>query len=385
MRIPQPETTPVERRHFLRTGVAASLLGAGLPASLEAVTRPRRGLGTAADPIKLSSNENPLGLSPWAEKAIIEGLVEANRYPGATGQKVIAALARYHGVHEDNIVTGFGSTEILRLAVHGIGLPDGRLVAAEPTFEDAPGYSEPVGIPIDKIPLRADASHDIPRMRDAVARSDGRVVVFLCNPNNPTGTLTSCAEIDAWITEAPDNVFFILDEAYFDFVEDSSYWTGIKWIADNPNVLVSRTFSKVYGMAGMRLGYGMAHPETVKRLFTVATRNNVNHLAGVAALASLNDKAYYAKSVATNKRGRDILYAALRDLDIAYLPSHTNFVMHRIRGSLTAYNDRMLEHGFRVGRQFPPMTDHSRISVGMPQDMERFADTLQTFRTKGWI
>ena len=375
----------MERRHFLRTGVAASLLGAGLPASLDAVTRPRRGRGTPADPIKLSSNENPLGLSPWAEKAIIEGLVDANRYPGATRDKVITALAEHHQVSESKLVMGAGSTEILRLAVHGIGLPNGRVIAAEPTFEDAPGYSKPVGIPVDKIPLRADASHDIPRMREAAGRSDGRVVVFLCNPNNPTGTLTSCAEIDEWISEATDNVFFILDEAYFDFVEDSSYWTGIKWIADNPNVLVSRTFSKVYGMAGIRLGYGMAHPETVKRLIGVATLNNVNHLAGVAALASLGDRSYFAKSVATNKRGRDILCAALRELDIEYLPSQTNFVMHRIRGSLAEYNDRMLAHGFRVGRQFPPMTDFSRISIGLPQHMERFADTLQTFRSKGWI
>ncbi len=375
----------MERRNFLRTGVAASLLGAGLPASLDAVTHPRRGRGTPADPIKLSSNENPLGLSPWAEKAIIEGLVDANRYPGATRDKVITALAEHHQVSESNLVMGAGSTEILRLAVHGIGLPNGRLIAAEPTFEDAPGYSKPVGFPVDKIPLRADASHDIPRMREAASRSDGRVVVFLCNPNNPTGTITSCAEIDEWIAEASDNLFFILDEAYFDFVEDSSYWTGIKWIADNPNVLVSRTFSKVYGMAGIRLGYGLAHPETVERLTSVATRNNVNHLAGVAALASLNDKSYYAKSVATNKRGREILCAALRELDIEYLPSQTNFVMHRIRGSLTEYTERMLEYGFRVGRQFPPMTDFSRVSIGMPQDMERFADTLQTFRTRGWI
>ena len=375
----------MERRNFLRTGVAASLLGAGLPASLDAVTRPRRGRGTLADPIKLSSNENPLGLSPWAEKAIIEGLVDANRYPGATRNKVITALAEHHQVSESNLVMGAGSTEILRLAVHGIGLPNGRVIAAEPTFEDAPGYSKPVGIPVDKIPLRADASHDIPRMREAAGRSDGRVVVFLCNPNNPTGTLTSCAEIDEWISEATDNVFFILDEAYFDFVEDSSYWTGIKLIADNPNVLVSRTFSKVYGMAGIRLGYGMAHPETVERLIGVATRNNVNHLAGVAALASLGDRSYFAKSVATNKRGRDILCAALRELDIEYLPSQTNFVMHRIRGSLAEYNDRMLAHGFRVGRQFPPMTDFSRISIGLPHHMERFADTLQTFRSKGWI
>ncbi len=375
----------MERRQFFRTGVAAGLLGASLPDSLEAITRPRRGRGTTATPTKLSSNENPLGLSPAAEKAIIEGLVDANRYPGDTRRKVIAALAEHHHVGGENIVTGGGSTEILRVAVHAMGLPNGRLVAAEPTFEDAPGYSAPVGIPIDKVPLRPDASHDVPRMRDVASRSDGPVVVFICNPNNPTGTLTSCAEVDAWITEATDNIFFILDEAYFDFVEDSSYWSGLKWINDNPNVLVSRTFSKVYGMAGLRLGYGIAHPTTVRKLIGVATRNNCNHLAGVAGLASLADRTFYRKSVDVNRQSRHILYEALRHLEIEHLPSHTNFVMHRIRGSLADYNGRMLEHGFRVGRPFPPMTDHSRISMGLPTDMERLADTLHTFRNKGWI
>lgn len=375
----------MERRQFLRTGVAASLVGAGLPRTVDAVIRPRRGSGTPGDPIKLSSNENPLGLSPWAEKAIIEGLADANRYPGATRNKVLEALAQHHGVGVENLVIGGGSTEVLRLAVHAIGSPRGVLVAAEPTFEDAPGYSAPVGIPVVKVPLRADMSHDIPKMREAAGRTDGPAVVFMCNPNNPTGSLTSCAEVDSWIAEAPDNQFFILDEAYFDFVDDPSYWTGLKWIADKRNVLVSRTFSKVFAMAGLRLGYGMAHPETIQRLIGVATRNNCNHLAGMAALASLEDKAFYAKSVEVNAKSRQVLFEALAHLDIEYIPSHTNFVMHRIRGPLAQYNDRMLEHGFRVGRPFPPMTDFSRVSMGMPADMERFADTLQTFRTKGWI
>ena len=161
--------------------------------------------------------------------------------------------------------------------------------------------------------------------------------------------------------------------------------TALKWVESRPNVLVVRTFSKVYGMAGIRLGYGITHPETASRLVGSATRNNINHLAGVAALASLEDAGFVRQSLDVNERGKEILYGCLDDLGIERLPSHTNFVMHRVNGDLKTYNTRMREHGIRVGRPFPPMLDYSRVSIGLPSEMERFAETLRAFRQERMI
>ena len=376
----------MERRTFFQTSVAVGILGSSLPRSLTATRPARRPRPFVPYPIKLSSNENPLGISPKAKNAIIDGLVDANRYPGDTGRKVIAALSEWLGVPQEQIRAGAGSTEILRMVVQGLGT-GGRLIVAEPTFEDAPGYGMRVDIPVDKVPLTSNWSHDIPRMRELASRGarTGPVIAYLCNPNNPTGTLTSNAEIDAWIGEAPENVYFALDEAYFELADSKDYWSGLKWVPDRPNVIVIRTFSKVFGMAGLRLGYAVAAPETLDRFEGIATRNIPNHLAGVAGVASLADREFYAKSLDVNRRGKQLLYDCLDDLEISYLRSETNFVMHRIKGDLETHNERMAEHGFRVGRPFPPMLDYSRVSIGLPEHMERYADTIREFRRKGVI
>jgi histidinol-phosphate aminotransferase len=154
---------------------------------------------------------------------------------------------------------------------------------------------------------------------------------------------------------------------------------------ENPNVVVARTFSKVYGMAGLRLGYGIAHPETARALQAFAAGTNCNHLALVAGLAALRDGDWVEKSILANLESRQIAYRVLDELGLEYLPSHTNFVMHRISGDLRQYINRMREEGIRVGRPFPPMLDFNRCSFGLSEEMERFAETLRGFRRKGWI
>jgi histidinol-phosphate aminotransferase len=222
-------------------------------------------------------------------------------------------------------------------------------------------------------------------MRERADRAAGPVVVYLCNPNNPTGTLTDCAEIDAWIAAAPERVFFVVDEAYFDFVDDAGYWSFDRVAVARPNVLVVRTFSKIYGMAGLRAGYGIAAPETVRRLAAHVTQTSPNHLAQVAALASLRDAELVARGQALNARARQILLGVLDELDLAHLPSHANFVMHRITGELRAYQQRMRERDIRVGRAFPPMLGYNRVSIGLPAEMEEFVDVLRDFRGRGWV
>ena len=381
----------MERRTFLRAGLAGFGV-AGLSATPLAGTVHSRALARIFDPrhrydgpVRLSSNENPLGLSPSAREAIVAGLDEANRYPGATGDAVYEALAAHLGVPRDHLFLGAGSTETLRVSVQAWAGPGARLIYAQPTFEDVPGYSQPFPFEHVAIPLTRNHEHDIGRMREVADRGSGPTIVYICNPNNPTGGITPTRPIEAWMREAGEQTLFLIDEAYYEFVDDPGYRSAISFVSEMPNVIVVRTFSKIYAMAGIRLGYGIAHPKTVDRARPFTTRNNPNHLAGVAAIASLEDPDLVGRSVSVNLEARAITHAVLDELGIERLPSQTNFLMHGIRGDLATYNNRMLEAGFSVGRPFPPMTSYSRLSMGMPDDMARFADTLRTFRQKSWI
>lgn len=381
----------MKRRAFLRTGIAGVGV-AGLSATPLAGSVASRKVISLFDPrhaqdgpVRLSSNENPLGISPTAREAIMNGLDEANRYPGATGRAVYEALSARLEVPDDQLFLGAGSTEILRVAVQAWAAPGGRLVYAEPTFEDVPSYAGPFSFDHVAVPLTDTFEHDIGRMREATEETPFPTIVYICNPNNPTGGITPSAPIDEWIREASEQTLFLVDEAYYEYVDDPAYRSPISWVAQKPNVIVVRTFSKIFAMAGLRLGYGIAHPQTVRRIRPFLSRNNPNHLAGVAGVASLEDPELLGRSVAVNDEARSIVTECLDELGLEHLPSQTNFIMHRISGELSEYNDRMAEAGFRVGRPFPPMLEYSRLSMGLPEDMARFADTLRSFRGRSWI
>jgi histidinol-phosphate aminotransferase len=327
-----------------------------------------------------------MGIPPVSREAILQGMGEANRYPGASRRAVREALAEKHGVPTSGVVLGNGSTEILQMGVQAHLDPQLRLVAPAPTFEDVIEYSQPhPWIDLRSVPLREDYSHDLEAMEEATRGAPGPVLVYVCNPNNPTGSLTSVDEVEAWIGRAPENVHFLVDEAYFEFVSSDQYRSLDQVAWRNPNVVVARTFSKVYGMAGLRLGYAVAHPDTIRSLAAFAAGTNCNHLALVAGRAALEDPDWVGQSVASNAESRHILCSVLDELELEYLPSHTNFVMHRISGDLRQYIDRMSEAGIRVGRPFPPMLDFNRCSLGSPDEMFRHAETLRDFRRRGWV
>ncbi len=377
----------MKRRAFLHRGILAVAAPAFVPATyrFDPFLTPRQ-QRQAGEALRLSSNENPLGIPPVAREAIVEGLAEANRYPGASRQALMGALAEKHGVSTGHIALGNGSTEILQMGVQARLDPQLRMVAPTPTYEDVFDYAEPhPWIDLRPVPLGADFAHDLTAMEEATRGAPGPVLVYVCNPNNPTGSLTSVDQVEAWIRRAPENVHFIVDEAYFEFVDSPEYRSLDRLAAENPNVVVARTFSKVFGMAGMRLGYAIAHPETTRLLRSFAPGTNTNHLALVAGAAALGDRAWVGRSVAANLESRRSVYEVLDDLDLEYLPSHTNFVMHEIRGELREYIDRMAQAGIRVGRPFPPMLGYNRVSFGLPEEMARFAATLREFRSKGWV
>jgi len=377
----------MKRRIFLKSGLLALGAPAVLPASArtDVFSIPRKG-GQEGGSIRLSSNENPLGLPPVSREAIARGMDEANRYPGTSRRTLAEVLARKHGVPPAAIVLGNGSTEIIQMGVQARLHPQLRLVAPQPTYEDVFEYSEPhPWIDLRPVALLPDFSHDLTAMEEASRGAPGPVLVYVCNPNNPTGSLTSVDDVEAWIRRAPGNVYFMVDEAYFEYVDSSSYRSLDRVAFENPNVLVMRTFSKVYGMAGMRLGYAVAHPESARALNAFAAGPNTNHLALVAGLAALGDPTWVEGSVSANLEARRMVYDVLTDLGLDRIPSHTNFVMHRITNDLRQYIDRMAEAGIRVGRPFPPMLTYNRVSLGLPEEMARFAQTLKDFRSKGWV
>jgi histidinol-phosphate aminotransferase len=370
------------RRDFLRAGAALGAVGLTHARDVLAAPASRPPASTT---LRLNSNENPLGLSPAARAAVIEGMSEANRYPRTSRDALRETVAAGHGVKPEQIVFGAGSTEVLQMLVQAHVIAGGTIVLADPTFEDVPHYSDPFAPHIVRVPLDGQYRHDIARMRDAAREAPRPVLVYLCNPNNPTGTVTPCGEIDEWIAERPAGVRFLIDEAYFEYVEDAGYWPSVHWVSERRDVVVVRTFSKIHGMAGMRLGYGIAHTETAEQLVRYLSKNSTNHLAHVAAQASLGDRAHLQRGIEVNRRATRTLQNTLEALGLEYLPSHTNFLMHRIPGELETYIMRMREHGVQVGRPFPPMLSFNRVSIGTLGEMERFADVLRSFRKRGWV
>ena len=380
----------MRRRDFFRQASVISGLAAGTHA-LGGARSPLAGLvgmpgrRTSNGAVRLNSNENPLGISEAAKDALVEAIVLANRYPSDQQQVLVSRLAAAHDVAENQLVLGTGSAEVLQMAVQAYAAPRAKLIMADPTYEAVTNYQRTEAYELVKVPLTANHEHDIGRMREAAESSGHPALVYLCNPNNPTATITPSAAIDAWIADAPEHVFFLSDEAYIEYVEDERMWSSLPWIAKKRNVLVVKTFSKIYGLAGLRIGYGIAHPDTAARLMDFASRNNCNQLAIAAAGASFQDEVLMQKSREANRTSREMVESTLDELGLQYMPTQANFLMHRINGDLATYRGRMAEAGFLVGRDFPPMLDWNRLSFGLPEDMSRFCDTLRDFRGKGWI
>ena len=385
---PHRHPTHMNRRGFVTTG-AAGLVGASTSGALLgtlATPGPARALATQPDEtIRLSSNENPLGLSPKAREAAEAALDLGNRYPHAHVPPLREALAAYVGVKDENLVLGAGSTDLLQMTLQAYAGSNVPLVIAQPTFEDVSSYQGPFDYELTPVPLTDALAHDVGRMREIADRRRRPSIVYFCNPNNPTGTITKASEIDAWIADAPETTLFIMDEAYVEYVTDPDFESALKWIDSRPNVVVVRTFSKIFGMAGMRLGYLAAHPDTAERIAEFVAKSNVSIPTLHAGLASLQDDGLVARSQEVNEAAKKIVTDTCRELGLETLPTNTNFLMHRINGDLRTYIGRMRDAGLLVGRPFPPMLGWNRLSFGLPEEQGRWAETIRSFRQKGWV
>jgi histidinol-phosphate aminotransferase len=365
----------MSRREFARKMGAAAGAALVVTELLPQFAEARRPKGVAENVIQLNSNENPYGPSPRALDAMKRSQRVAARYPDAFEDEMEQAIARLHNVAQENVVLGCGSGEILRMADMAFLAPGKRVVVAEPTFEAVLGYARLTRAEAVKVQLTADYRHDLPAMAQACAANTG--LVYVCNPNNPTATIVYRDELAAFLGRVPRDCIVLLDEAYHHFVEDPRYASGFDFLAAHPNLIVVRTFSKVYGMAGMRLGYAIGAKETIQALRAHRLANNTNAAVLEAGLASLADTNHVARQRRLNNETRKWLCRELERDARRFIPSHTNFVMIEAGSDVAPFIARFRERNILVGRRFPSLSTWLRVSIGTRKEMEFFLGALR--------
>lgn len=323
--------------------------------------------------VKLASNENPIGPSPKAVEAVRAGIEDVNRYPDGACFVLREKLATRLGVEENQLIFGCGADEILELIVKTFLAPGEEVVMPWPSFAMYPIVVKGMGGKVVQVPLRDDFSHDLDAMREAI--TDRTKVVFVCNPNNPTGGSIGKADFDAFVESLPEDVLLAVDEAYFEFARRSDFPDSVGWLAKRPATLALRTFSKYLGLAGLRIGYGIGSPEVVGFMERARHPFNVNRLAEAAAVAALDDEEHIRRTLDMNAEGIDYLTRELGKLGIRVEPTDTNFVLAKIRANV--YDD-LLKQGVIVrpmaGFGLP---EHVRITVGLPEENERLVKALR--------
>ena len=323
--------------------------------------------------VKLASNENPLGISPKARAAIKKALAELGRYPDGNAFELKAALARRHGVPQECIVVGNGSNDLLEMAAGAFLAPGRAAVYSQHAFAVYPLATQARGATGIVVPAK-NYAHDLAAMLAAITPETR--VVFIANPNNPTGTFATGEEIGNFLARVRRDVAVVVDEAYTDYLPQNLRYDSVALLKKYPNFIVTRTFSKVYGLAGLRVGFGLMHPDVAELLNRVRQPFNVNSLALAAAAAALEDRKFVAKSAKMNRSGLAKLERALKTLGLETIPSCANFITFRVSRARTVY-ERLLRQGVIVrplaGYDMP---DHLRVTVGTPKENGKFLKAL---------
>ncbi len=325
--------------------------------------------------IKLASNENPLGPSPLARAAVAAALDELALYPDGGGFELRTAIARRHGVDPACVTLGNGSNDVLDMIARVFLYPGTESLFAEYAFAVYPISSRAAGAQLRIAPARA-YGHDLQAFSAAI--SPATRVIWIANPNNPTGTWLSTTELRDFIERVPGDIIVVVDEAYFEYVDEVAYPDTSGWLGDFPNLIVTRTFSKAYGLAALRVGYGLSHPDVAALLNRVRQPFNVNALAQVGALAALQDAAHLQRSVAVNRSGRLQLTAGLAELGLDFIPSVGNFVAVHLDRPAAPVDQALLRAGV-ITRPIAGygLSEHLRISVGLPEDNDRCLAALR--------
>ena len=323
-----------------------------------------------ANPTKLASNENPIGPSPAAVEAIKGTLSSLNRYPDGAGYYLKKVLAEKLSVSEDELILGNGSNELIDVAARTFMQDSDEAVMAVPSFVVFSMAVQGVGGKAIQIPLK-NYTHDLEAMADAI--TERTKIIFIANPNNPTGTNNKKDEFKTMIKRVPDNILIVLDEAYYEYVTDPDHVESIKYLHTKKNILIFRTFSKIYGLAGLRIGYGIAKKEIISNMNRMRAPFNTNTLAQKAAIAALNDPQHVSRSKNINEAGKTYLYSELDALGVAYVPTEANFLYIPVEKAMAVYENLM-----KMGVIIRPMGPNAiRVTIGLQEENERFMDSFK--------
>ncbi|MEC5405222.1 histidinol-phosphate transaminase [Paraburkholderia sp. MPAMCS5] len=331
-----------------------------------------------ANIVKLASNENPLGMPESAQRAMAQAASELGRYPDANAFELKAALSARYGVPSDWITLGNGSNDILEIAAHAFVEKGQSIVYAQYSFAVYALATQGLGARAIVVPA-VKYGHDLEAMLAAI--TDDTRLVFVANPNNPTGTFIEGPKLEAFLDKVPRHVVVVLDEAYTEYLPADKRYDSIEWVRRYPNLLVSRTFSKAFGLAGLRVGFAIAQPQLTDLLNRLRQPFNVNTLAQAAAIAALNDQAFLEKSAALNAQGYRRLTEAFEKLGLEYVPSNGNFVLVRV-GNDDAAGNRVNLELLKEGVIVRPVGNYGlpqwlRVTIGLPEENEAFIAALE--------
>lgn len=327
-----------------------------------------------ADIVKLASNENPLGMSPKAQMALEEAIYEIARYPDGNSFALRDAVSHKYGVQPAQIVFGNGSNDILELAARAFLSAGDETIYSQHAFAVYPLVTQAVGANGVVVPA-VEFGHDLPGFLKAITPKTK--LIFVANPNNPTGTLISKTDLKAFLQQVPKHILVVLDEAYDEYLSSVDKSEAITWLAEFENLIISRTFSKAYGLAGLRVGFGLMHATLADLMNRVRQPFNVNSLAQVAATVSLQDEDFVARSYAANQAGMTQITQGLEQLGLSYIPSYGNFVSFKVTNA-SAVNQALLKQGVIVRPVANyEMPDYLRVSIGLFSENARFLEVLE--------
>ncbi len=328
--------------------------------------------------IKLASNENPLGTSPLALEAMMIALNEVALYPDGSGFELKAALSMRHAVDPEQIILGNGSNDVLDLAARVFLKPGATAVFSQHAFAVYPLVTQAIGAHGISVPAR-DYGHDLHAMLDAITPETR--IVFIASPNNPTGTVSSEEDLLRFLERTSPDVLIVLDEAYNEYLPNTHKTNSVAWLKQFPNLIITRTFSKAYGLAGVRVGFGLAHPHVANLMNRVRQPFNVNSIGLVGALAALQDNEFLERSFALNRAGMLQMAEGLRKLDVEYIPSYGNFITFGVAGD-SSNTTEIYESLLRQGVIVRPlgiyeMPQHLRVTIGLASENQKFLASLE--------
>lgn len=327
------------------------------------------------DVIKLASNENPLGPSRRVVRAMRERLGQVNLYPDPSCSELKKTLSEKIGTREKQLIIGNGSVEVVQLIAETFLDPGDETITADPTF---PKYKKATQIASGQcklLPLK-EGTYDLEAMADAI--TEKTKLVFIANPNNPTGTIVTSEEVSSFMERVSERVLVVFDEAYYEYIEREDYPKTLEYIQEGRKVIMLRTFSKVYALAGLRIGYGIGPEELISAMDKVRETFNVNSLAQAAAIASLEDQEHVERSKRINREGKEYLYQQLNGLGLPYIESVANFILINVPEQATAVYEKLVAQGIIVRpMHFYGLPNSIRVAVGTPEQNERFIHALQ--------